>query len=94
MRRISFTTGSPTKLSGETDDNDEDELEVADATCRAGTDEYEQTPRLTSEDTWADEAVERPFSHRHRRRRSHLRDNWNKNDRRDSWIGRDVMSRC
>ena len=81
-------------MAGETDDNDEDELEVADATCRAGTGEYEQTPRLTAEDTREDEAVERPLSHRHRHRRRHLRDNWNKNDRRDSWIGRDVMSRC
>ena len=82
-------------MAGEADDNDEDELEVADdATCPAGSDEYEQTPRPTAEDTRADEAVERPSSHRPRRRRRHLRDNWNKNDRRDSWIGRDVMSRC
>jgi len=80
-------------MAGEADDNDEDELEMADATCPAGTDEYEQTPRPTVEDTRVDEAVERPSSPRHRRHR-HLRDNWNKNDHRDSWIGRDVMSRC
>ena len=82
-------------MAGEADDNDEDELEVADATCPAGTDGSEPTPLPTAEDTRVDEAVERPSSHlRHRRRRRHLRDNWNKNDRRDSWIGRDVMSRC
>ena len=81
-------------MAGEADDNDEDELEVANATCRAGTDEYERTPPPTAGDTRADEAVERPSSPRHRHRRRHLRDNWNKNDRRDSWIGRDVMSRC
>jgi len=82
-------------MAGEADDNDEDELEeVADATCPAGTDGSEPTPRPTAEDTRVDEAVERPSSHRHRRHHRHLRDNWNKNDRRDSWIGRDVMSRC
>lgn len=79
-------------MAGEADDNDEDEWEVADATCPAGTDGSEQTPRPTAEDTPVDEAVERPSSPRHRHR--HLRDNWNKNDRRDSSIGRDVMSRC
>jgi hypothetical protein len=62
------------------------------ATCPAGTDESSQTPRPTVEDTRVDEAVERPWSPRRQRR--HLRDNWNKNDRRDSSIGRDVMSRC
>ena len=75
----------------EYDDDDEDEFEfedVATATCPAGTDGSEQKPRPTAVDTLVDEAVERPS------RRRHLRDNWNKNDRRDSWIGRDVMSRC
>ena len=73
----------------EYDDDDEDEFEdEASAICPAGTDESEQKPRPTAVDTLVDEAVETPS------RRRHLRDNWNKNDRRDSWIGRDVMSRC
>ena len=74
----------------EYDDDDEDEFEdVASAICPAGTDGSEQKPRPTAVDTLVDEAVETPS-----RRCRHLRDNWNKNDRRDSWIGRDVMSRC
>ena len=72
----------------EYDDDDEDEFEAS-AICPAGTDGCEQKPRPTAVDTRVDEAVERPS-----RRCRHLRDNWNKNDRRDSWIGRDVMSRC
>ena len=81
-------------MAGEADDDDDDDDDDATAaTCPVGTDGSLPTPLRTEEGTPAVEVVERPSSPHHRHR-CHLRDNWNKNDRRDSWIGRDVMSRC
>ena len=73
------------------DDDDEDDDDATAATCPVGTDGSLPTPLRTEEVV---EVAERPSSPHHRRHRCHLRDNWNKNDRRDSWIGRDVMGRC
>ena len=79
-------------MAGEADDDDDDAMA---ATCPVGTDGSLPTPLRTEEGTPVVEVAERPSSpHHHRCHRHHLRDNWNKNDRRDSWIGRDVMSRC
>ena len=81
-------------MAGESDDGDDDDDDDATAaTCPVGTDGSLPTPLRTEEGTPVVAVVERPSSPRHRRH-PHLRDNWNKNDHRDSWIGRDVMSRC
>ena len=85
-------------LAGEADDDEDDgddDDDATAATCPVGTDGSLPTPLRTEEGTPVGVVAGRPSSPRHHHRhRCHLRDNWNKNDRRDSWIGRDVMSRC